>query len=147
MSVKGADDLIRRLEAMGETNAILRVAQLDTVAEAKRTVHRRTAHLSRSIVPGRVTKKTATVEARTPYAAAEELGRRAVTIRPVNARVLAWGGETRLSGRQRSGSRPTNFAMEVHQPARPGHPYLIPAAKKAIGRFKDLIVKAWNEAA
>lgn len=147
MSVRGADQLVARLKAMGDQKAELRVLQLSTVREAKLIVHRRTGLLGRSIVPGRVTDKSATVEARTPYAAAEELGRRAITIKPRNARVLAWGGARRLSGSLRSGAKATNFATVVHQPARQGHPYLVPGAKKAVGDLKDIIVQLWNRAA
>lgn len=147
MSVKGATELIARLEAMGKTDATLKVVQLAGVAEAKKDVHRKTGHLGRSIVPGRVTKKSALIEARTPYAAAEELGRGPVTIRPKSAKVLAWGGATRLSGRQSSGSAPTAFAKVVHQPARKGHNRMIPAIRRAAGELLDVLVKRWNEAA
>ncbi len=136
-----------RMAALGETNVQMRALQLGTIRESKKLVHRRTGHLGRSIVPGRVTATSAVVEARTPYAAAEELGRREVTIRPKKGKVLAWGGVRRLSGTLAKGSKPTNFATEVHQPARKGHPYLIPGAKKAVGKLRDVIVKIWNEAA
>lgn len=145
--VEGTDQLLARLEAMGRTKGILGEMQLGTVREAHILVHRRTGHLRRSIVPGRLTPTFALVEARTPYAAAEELGRRAVTIRPKKAKVLAWGGTRRLSGSLAKGSKPTNFARVVHQPARKGHPYLVPGAKKAIGDLRDALVKLWNKAA
>ena len=147
MSVEGTSALIRRLEAIGEGRPLLRVAQLGTIREAKLLVHRRTGHLGRSIVAGRITDTSAQVEARTPYAAAEELGRRKVTIRPKKAKVLAWGGTRRLSGALARGAKPTNFASVVNQPARKGHPYLVPGAKKAIANLRDVIVKLWNEAA
>ena len=132
---------------MGRTKGILGEMQLGTVREAKILVHRRTGHLGRSIVPGRLTATSALVEARTPYAAAEELGRRAVTIRPRKAKVLAWGGTRRLSGSLAKGSKATNFAKVVNQKARKGHPYLIPGAKKAIVDVRDAIVNLWNRAA
>lgn len=136
-----------RLTAMGETNVEMRALQLGAIREAKLLVHRRTGHLGRSIVPGPVTKTSARIEARTPYAAAEELGRRAVTIRPRKGKVLAWGGTRRLSGTLAKGSAPTHFAREVHQKARKGHPYLIPGAKKAVGDLRDVIIRIWNKAA
>lgn len=132
---------------MGKTNGVMREVQIRTIREAKLLVHRRTGHLGRSIVPGRVTNDSAIVEARTPYAAAEELGRRAVTIRPRKAKVLAWGGTRRLSGALRKGAKATHFAKVVHQPARKGHPYLVPGAKKALGDLRNAVVKLWNEAA
>jgi len=145
--LKGYRELLARLEALGEAQPVLKAMQIDTVRGAKENVHRISGHLGQSIVPGRVSATSATVEARTPYAAAEELGRRPVTIRPKNARVLAWGGPRRLSGRLKSGGKATHFASVVHQPARKGHPYLIPAAKEAVKRVREAVVKAWNEAA
>jgi hypothetical protein len=146
-SVLGADALIRRLHAIGEAHPVLRVWQIETVAEGKRTVRRKTGHLGRSIVPGSITRDTASVEARTPYAATIEKGSRPHIIKPRKAKVLAWGGSRRLSGKLRKGSRATNFAMIVHHPGTKPYPFLLPAAKKAAGRFRDAVVKAWNSAA
>jgi hypothetical protein len=132
---------------MGETNVELRALQLATVREAKLLVHRKTGHLGRSIVPGRVTRTHAVVEARTPYAAALELGAKPHVIRPRNKKVLAWGGTRRLSGTLASGSRPTHFARVVHHPGSKPYPYLIPGARRALGDLKDVIVTLWNRAA
>ena len=44
----------------------------------------------------------------------------------------------------------TNFARVVHQPARPGRPFLRPAALEALEQVPellDVIVDAWNGAA
>lgn len=142
------DGLQRRLKAIGELEPAMRALQLSTIHEAQAIVHRRTGLLQRRIVPGPVSDTHAVIEARTPYAAAEELGRRAITIVPKKARVLAWGGERRLTGTLRSGAKPTNFAMRVHQPARKGHPYLIPGAQAALKKAGLLgeIVTRWNKA-
>ena len=146
-SVQGSDQLLARLRAIGETQPELRVVQLATVRLGKIKVHKRSRFLQRNIVPGELTKDHAIVEARTPYAAAEELGRGEVTIRPKKAKVLAWGGVRRLSGSLAKGSKPTHFAREVHQPPRKGHPYLVPAAKEALKGFLDAVVTVWNRAA
>lgn len=146
-SVKGADQLIARLHAMGQTDQVLRQMQLRTVREAKILVHRKTGHLGRSIVPGRVRRDSAEVEARTPYAATVELGSRPHIIRPRKAKVLAWGGTRRLSGTLARGSKPTHFAREVHHPGTRPYPYLLPGARKAIAGVKDAIVKLWNSGA
>ena len=132
---------------MGETNAELKVLQLGAIREAKLLVHRKTGHLGRSIVPGKVTQTTAIIEARTPYAAALEFGAKPHIIRPRKAKVLAWGGTRRLSGTLASGSKPTHFAALVHHPGSKPYPYLIPGAKKALAGVKDAIVKLWNAAA
>jgi hypothetical protein len=145
--VQGVDALMARMKALGETQVVLRTAQLQTVREAKLLVHRKTGHLGRSIVPGRLTKDSATVEARTPYAATVELGSRAHVIKPKRAKVLAWGGTRRLTGSLASGSKPTHFARIVHHPGTKPYPYLIPGAKKALAGFKDAVVKLWNQAA
>ena len=146
-SVQGLDQLIRRLEAIGEPYPVLRAAQIKTVSEAQKLVHRKTGFLQRNIRPGQITALHATVEARTPYAASLELGARPHVIRPRNAKVLAWGGPRRLTGRLRKGGKPTNFAMLVHHPGNKPYPYLVPGAKKAVADIRDVIVKLWNSAA
>lgn len=146
--IVGMDALLRRMKALGETKPVMRALQLSTVHEAQARVHRRTGLLQRRIVPGALTDDTAIIEARTPYAAAEELGRRAIVIVPKKGRVLAWGGDRRLSGSLKAGAKPTHFAMKVHQPARKGHPYLIPGAIAALRKAGlGPIVDRWNHAA
>lgn len=145
--LKGYGQLNARLKAIGKTETELRALQLATIREAKLIVHRKTGHLGRSIVPGHVTDKVATVEARTPYAATVELGSKPHIIRPKKAKVLAWGGTRRLTGTLASGSKPTHFARIVHHPGTKPYPYLVPGAKKAVGKMKDVVVKLWNEAA
>ena len=141
------DDLIKRLHAIGEPHPVLRAAQIKTVSEAQKLVHRKTGHLQRNIVPGAISMTHAQVEARTPYAASLERGARPHIIRPRKARVLAWGGPRRLTGRLAKGGKPTHFAMIVHHPGNKPYPYLIPGAKKAVADLKDIIVSLWNSAA
>ena len=145
--VEGTDQLLDRLDAMKRTDGLLREMQLRTVREAKLLVPRKTGHLGRSILPGRITRDSATVEARTPYAAAVEFGTKPHIIRPRKAKVLAWGGTRRLSGALRKGSSPTHFARFVNHPGTKAQPYLLPGARKAVGDLKDAIVKLWNRAA
>lgn len=142
-------ELQARLKAIGETQPAMRALQLSTIHEAQALVHRKTGHLQRSIVPGAVSADHAVVEARTPYAASVELGARPHIIKPKNARVLAWGGERRLTGTLKSGSKPTNFAALVHHPGNKPFPYLVPGAKKALEKAGILanIVERWNRAA
>jgi hypothetical protein len=156
MSLKGKVQLQRRLKAIGDTQILLREIQLETIAEAKRLVPRKTGHLGRSILPGRVSDDSAIIEARTPYAAAVEFGTKRHVIVPKRASVLAWPaseGGRRLSGRARTRAGkptgPTIFAARVNHPGTKAQPYLIPAAEKALERhgFRDLIVKRWNDAA
>lgn len=146
-SVQGVDDLIRRLHAIGEPQPVLRAAQIKTVSEAQKLVHRKTGFLQRNIRPGSISATSAKVEARAPYAAPLELGAKPHIIRPKKAKVLAWGGGRRLTGRLRSGERPTHFARLVHHPGNKPYPYLIPGAKKAVADLKDIIVKLWNSGA
>jgi hypothetical protein len=141
------DALLRRLKAIGEPEPLLRALQVSTIHEAQALVPRKTGLLQRRIVPGAITNGYAIVKADTPYAAPVEFGSKPHIIRPKNGRVLAWGGHRRLSGRLRSGSKPTNFAAFVHHPGSKAHPYLIPGAKKATAGMKDVIVSQWNSAA
>lgn len=138
---------MKRMTALGETQPVLRTAQLKTVQNAQALVHRKTGFLQRNIRPGSISATNAQVVAATPYAASLEFGAKPHIIKPKNAKVLAWGGPRRLTGRLRSGASPTNFAMLVHHPGNKPYPYLIPGAKKAIAGLKDIIVSVWNKAA
>jgi phage gpG-like protein len=146
-SVQGMDALIKRLAAIGEPKPLLRALQLSTIHEAQALVPRKTGLLQRRIIPGAITNDHAIVKADTPYAAPVEFGSKPHIMKPRNGKVLAWGGARRLSGRLRTGAKPTNFATIVHHPGSRAHPYLIPGAKKATGGLKDLIVTRWNSAA
>jgi hypothetical protein len=132
---------------MGEQQSIARAWQIATVREAQKEVHRKTGFLQRNIRPGAITASSAKVDARTPYAATGEFGSRPHVIRPRNAKVLAWGGPRRLTGRLRKGGKATHFARIVHHPGTKPYPYLMPAARKALGDIKELLVKRWNDAA
>lgn len=141
---------MRRLKAIGDPKPLLRALQLSTVAEAKALAapHRKTGTLQRSIAPGAITHNTARVNVSTPYAASMEFGAKPHIIRPRNAKVLAWGGPRRLSGRLRSGGKATNFATVVHHPGNRPYPYLVPGAKRALHKAGvGAITDAWNGAA
>lgn len=148
--VTGQEALLRRLKAIGEPRPLLRALQLQTVREAKLLVPRQTGHLRRSIVAGSISGNSATVEARTGYAAFVEFGTKAHTIRPKNKKVLSWpaSGSARLSGRTKTGGRRI-IARVVNHPGTKAKPYLVPGAKKALerGGFRDTVVKNWNNAA
>lgn len=151
VSVEGFGDLQKRLAAISSKNqfeGILRDLGRAAVREAKILVPRKTGNLGRSIRVGRVSGSSVRIQAMAGYAAFVELGTRPHTIRPVNARVLAWGGARRLSGSLRSGSKPTNFAMVVHHPGTRPQPYLLPGAQRAVaGVGVAALVRAWNSAA
>lgn len=156
--LQGADDLMRRFEALRDGTASRQVLGrfgLLTVQRAQERVHRRTGNLARTIRVSEIDEQrqmvrvTAGGTEQVGYAAVEELGRRAVTIVPRRRKVLAWGGERRLSGSLRKGASPTNFARRVRQPARQGHPYLRPGAEQALKEvgLENVVVRVWNEAA
>ena len=153
MTLQGKAQLQRRLHAIGETQHMLRRVQLVAIAEAKAQVPRKTGHLGRSIVAGPVTDDHAVIEARTPYAAAVEFGSRPHVIEPTKASVLAWPGSPknrRLTGKARVGTKSGDMvvAAKVNHPGTKPHPYLIPAARKALKLVGlDGIVERWNDAA
>lgn len=153
MSIRGDRQLRARFRAVGQTRVFMQGWQVDTIAGGKARVHRKTGFLGRAIVAGSVDDDHAIVYVNAPYAAAEEFGRKAVTIVPKRARVLAWPkaeGSRRLSGRARTGtgSGDMAFATKVHQKARKGHPFIIPAALEALRkRGVNAIVSRWNRAA
>lgn len=159
-SLEGADELRARLRAIGSTTALMRGVQIEAVRRAKLKVPRKTGTLARRIIPGSVDPRGAWVKARTPYAAAVELGsglygprHRKYEIKPKRGRMLAWpasGGDRRLSGRARKNVKGGwIFARKVMHPGVKPRPYLIPGAKEAVqdGPMRDLIVGLWNGAA
>jgi hypothetical protein len=156
VSLQGADKLRARLNAIGKTEQVTRDISEHGVREAGLLAHHRTGNMRRTIRTGNVSAFQAEIRAggrdKVGYAAAEELGRRAVTIRPRNKKVLAWGGPRTLGGRLRvSGgvtARAEHFAKVVHQPARLPHPFLRPGLQKAAAMYGvKRIVSLWNGAA
>jgi hypothetical protein len=158
VTLEGGDELSRRLHAIDDPHKLLGKLQLDTVAEAKRLVPRKTGTLGRSIMPGIFTGSSALVHARAGYAAYVEKGTRPHVIKPRNARSLRFpapGVSTTLGGRARSGevrrlgAGAFVFAGKVNHPGTKPQPFLLPGAKKAVARggLKGVVVKLWNEAA
>ena len=152
-ALEGADELRARLKAIGQPKGQLRAVALRAVAEAKILVPRRTGNLGRTIRVGRVTATDAEVLAggqkNIGYAAAVEFGTGPHIIRPVRARMLAWGGARTLGGRLRKGAKATHFAKMVRHPGTRAQPYLVPGIKKALADSGILaqIRNAWNRAA
>lgn len=150
---KGIDPLQRRLAAIGDTRQMLGTLAVAAVREAKILVPRRTGNLGRTIRVGRITGESAEVLAggqnEIGYAAAVEFGTKPHTIRPRNAKVLAWGGPRTLGGRIRKGGKPTRFARSVRHPGSRAKPYLRPGIQRALqrGGIKARIIDSWNRAA
>ena len=153
--LEGAQALQARIKAVSNTDGrmgsrMLRGWQLHTVYLAKRRVPVKTRNLSRSIHPGPIVgHESATVVASAEYARYVEGGTQPHIIKPVRARMLAWGGDRRLTGSLRTGARPTNFARIVHHPGTRPRPFLRPAALEALEdlAMTQWYVAAWNEAA
>lgn len=152
MSIDGMSELQRRFEAIKDTRKFLGSLGLLAVTYAKEMVPRQTGNLGRTIRLGQVTEDSAQIIAGgqngVGYAQAVEFGSRPHVIVPRNRKALAWGGNRRLSGSLRSGSKATFFAKRVNHPGTKAKPYLRPAAEKAV-EFAgvEVIVKAWNDAA
>lgn len=151
--MQGIDALQKRLAAISEPRKRNGTIGLLAVREGKSLVHRLTGNLGRTIRLGTVTDDSVEVLAggrlNVGYAAAEEKGRKAITIRAKPGKVLAWGGGRTLGGRLRAGQRPTHFAKLVRQKARKPHPFLVPGIKAALRKagLKAQVVDAWNRAA
>lgn len=151
--IEGLPALERRLKAISDQRELLKALQLGTVAEAKALVPRKTGNLGRTIRPAGLTQTEALVKAggtsQVGYAAFVEFGTRPHDIVPKRAKVLAWGGDRRLSGRLRSGAKPTNFARRVHHPGTKAHPYLVPGARRTIEKrgLAERVIAQWNKAA
>jgi len=148
------EDLSPRLRALGSPEfrrAFLKGLQMAAIREAKHLVPRKTGNLDRSIRTGTLSDDRALILAGgvrdVGYAAYVEFGTRAHVIVPRKAKVLAWGGDRRLSGTLRKGAKATSFAMRVNHPGSRAKPYLVPGAIAAMRKVGvDPIVKAWNDA-
>lgn len=152
MSIEGLDELNKRLAAIGDARNILGPIAIRAVAYAKEMVPRKTGNLGRTIRVGAITESEAQILAGgqfgVGYARHVEFGTRPHVIVPRTRKVLAWGGNRRLSGSLRSNSAATIFARRVNHPGTKAKPYLRPAAERAIRETgTEAIVKAWNEAA
>ena len=158
MSVQGMDALIKRMQAIGEPQPVLRALQFAVIHEAQARAPRKTGNLQRSIVPGQISGTRATVNVNANYARYVEegtglYGPKHHRIEP--GHVMHWKGggaaKVRLSGRSRVvGGKSLGddvFAMST-EGAR-AQPYLLPGAKAAVegSGLKDVIVKLWNGAA
>jgi hypothetical protein len=154
----GDEALQRRFAALksGKANKLIlgQFGQL-AVQFAKAKVPRKTGNLGRTIRVGPVSVDAQSVQVlaggsrEVGYAAYVEFGTGPHLIVPVNAKVLAWGGNRRLSGNLRSGAGATGFAMRVNHPGSKAKPYLVPGAEEALERvgLANAVIQTWNEAA
>lgn len=153
MNTKGIPQLQKRLEAASHAGGgILKRWQVLTVGFAKVYAPKRSGHLKQTIHPGVLGDLRAQVEVSAAYAAPQEFGSQAHEIRPVKAKVLAWGGARRLTGTLRSGSKPEHFAKRVMHPGNPATHFLERGAKRALdelgkGEWADTVTTAWNKGA
>lgn len=154
------DALLRRLDAIGEPQPVLRRLQLEVISEAQALAPRRLGHLQRSIVPGEISGTHAIVKVTANYGRYVEegtglYGPKKKRIEP--GKVMAWksggptGGNVRLSGRSRvkNGKQVAGTVFAWSTEGMKAQPYLLPGAKKAIksSGLADIIVAQWNEAA
>jgi hypothetical protein len=150
------DTLTPRLHALQNPKAkealLYRVAKLAR-SNAQELVPKKTKNLRRTIRIGEVSATRALLLAggqrEVGYAAYVEFGTKPHVIAPRKAKVLAWGGNRRLSGTLRSGASAEFFAMKVNHPGSRAKPYLVPGARAAMrtAGLKDALIKAWNDAA
>lgn len=151
-TVEGMDDLQRRVDAIKDTRKALGRLGLMVVALAKQKVPRKTGNLGRTIRLGNVTETEVQVLAGgvggVGYAQAVEFGSRPHEIVPRYKSVLAWSGNTRLSGSPRSGAS-LIFSKRVRHPGTKPQPYIMPAAQEVIAKegITELVIRPWNEAA
>lgn len=155
----GYRELTARLTAMGQTRVLMQRLGLETVGEAKRTVAHKTRTTSRTIRLASFDDDSARVTVG-GAGAFLEFGTKAHDIPNGGARsgkVLRFPGKgvsTTLGGRVRTGAlrklgnAAYVFARVVHHPGTKAQPFLVPAARKALGKFGiDEIVSRWNKAA
>jgi len=152
-NIAGLTALQRRFAAISDNRRMLGQIGLLAVREAKLIVPHKTRNLERSIRLGTVTADSAQIIAGgkggVGYARHVEFGTREHVIVPRRRKVLAWGGDRRLSGSLRTGAKATHFARRVNHPGSRAKPYLVPGAKRAIEKagLAQAIIAAWNGAA
>jgi hypothetical protein len=153
-NIEGMTALQKRFAAITDTRKQLGQIAILGAKEAKRLVPRKTGNLGRTIRLGTVTATNATIMAGgkdgVGYARYVEFGTKGgAIIVPKRKKVLAWGGDRRLSGSLRTGAKADHFAMRVTRGATQAKPYLVPGAKRAVEKagLADAIITAWNGAA
>ena len=139
--VEGLAKLRRRLDAIQDPKAHLGKVQTMIVEEARANSasFRKTGHLQRSIVRGRLTDRTAEVFSNAPYSGWVEkgtgiFGPRKRPITPKNGRALKFtpgGANTRLTGRSRikAGAKQAGEVFARSVKGRPATPFWEPAIK------------------
>ena len=137
------EDLSPRLKALGSAEMrrnLLKGLQMAAVMEAKRLVPRKTGNLDRSIRRGPINDDRALILAggvgEVGYAAHVEFGTKGgQMLRPVKKKALAWGGNRRLSGTQRSGAKAEFFRWATNGAPRSRTPTLCRAPRRRCARL------------
>lgn len=168
-TIEGLESLRKRFRAISDTQTLMGTLGLLAVQYAKEEVPRKTGDLFNTIRLGAITADSAQVLAGgqngVGYAQVVEFGSRPHVIRPRRKKALFFavsgktgpGGNVRLTGSVRSKYRGSAskraaggavFAMVVHHPGTKPHPYLVPAAHRAIrDSGAESIIRSWNNAA
>ena len=154
--IEGYAALQARLRAIGDTRGMTKRLGLETVAEAKARVRRKTGTTARTIRITALTAETVTVSVGGAGAFLEH-GTRPHLIRPRKARSLRFprsgvavtlGGRVRTGTVRRLGNAAYIFARLVHHPGTRPQPFLVPGAKAAIAKVGlGEIISNWNGAA
>lgn len=138
MTLKGAPELLHRLEALGHiAEPLARELGSETVRLAQQRVPVRTGRTRASIRLGSVSERGAQIIG-SAVAVILDRGARAHDEVPRNASVLRF---------ERGGN--TIFAPQVHKPRQAGTHYLTRAAEDAAhsSHTADILIKHWNDAA
>jgi hypothetical protein len=153
------DALIHRLNAIGDTRAILHALQLSVIHEAQALVPRKTGHLFRTIVPGALTATYARVVVNAPYGLFVEkgtglFGPKHHRIVPTTKKALRWTGggpaRVRLSGRSRvvKGKSLGDAIFATSTAGMKAQPFFERGVANAARKsgLGDVVVAIWNEA-
>lgn len=148
--LKGADQLVSRLRAVGNTRDLNRQMGLLVLAEQKRTIPRATSASGRSGHIEHLTARGVDVVF-TGGAVYQEEGTRPHTILPRKAKALRFAASAegrRLSGRPRKGARVV-FAKRVRHPGTKALHWAARGIKSAAQtlRLASSVIDRWNSAA
>ena len=159
VSLKGYEQLQRRLNAIGVTGDFMHQLGFMAVREAKAIVPRKTSNLEHTIHVASFTPTSVQVVAggdkKVGYAAYVEYGTGPHDITPNAKKALRWAVSS-SKGFRATGSPSSAkgnkigyaFAKRVHHPGTRAQPYLMPGAKRAVEQTGlQALVDKWNGAA
>lgn len=149
-NVKGIPQLRARIEAISDTEDLVKEMAAEGIREIKLETPRRTGNLSRNNTVGNLSKSGVEFINTAGYATFVHEGTRPHDIVARNAKALRIpaSGSARLSGSPRSGGQ-VYFRKKVHHPGTKANPFMVRGLTNMLRHFgfSESLIKVWNRAA